>query len=339
MNQGIFLFGIVNGEVSSEQLQESHPDVYVVPSMGYSVIVAQRAALCIGEFDRESLARLLLEHQTTLEALMQSGIQLLPVKLGTFVSSDADVESIIEQGYRVITDMFTETEGACEMEVVAKWRSFPDLLREIAADKEVQELRRVIESRTVLANSDTIEIGKLMKEKIEQKNAAVSERILKRFAARTIGVKQHEVMDDEMLFNAGFLIDNGNIEDFYASIEALDREMENSMNFRIVGPLPCYSFCTIEVREISMAAVDEAREILGVGVSASQEEIRKAFRAKAMFFHPDLARSAGKGNGQKFAVVRDAYVTLTWYGEVLDHALSSPVNGMPEKIFSVRRLN
>jgi hypothetical protein len=339
MNQGIYLYGIAKGEVAHELLAAANPALYAIPALGYSAIVSNRVALGVGELDRESLARLLLEHQKSLEALMKCGVQLIPVKLGTFVFSGADAAGIIENGFNLITALFSETDNACEMEVVVKWSSFPKLLQEIAAGEEVQALKREIDARPQPTKEDAISIGRLMKAKIDERNATVGAELLERLAADASRAKRHEVMDDEMVLNAAFLVLNSQLDAFVASVEELDRQYGDALNFRIVGPLPCYSFSSLEVREITAEAVAEARRLLELDVAAGQEEIRKAFRAKAMATHPDHQEQAGNADGAEFAAFRVAYTTLVEYCDALDNTAAEPHNGLPARFFSVKTLN
>lgn len=50
-------------------------------------------------------------------------------------------------------------------------------------------------------------------------------------------------------------------------------------------------------------------EILGIATSATDDEIRKAYRKKAMQFHPDRCKDVDAT--EKFCQVQDAYETLT----------------------------
>ncbi len=50
-------------------------------------------------------------------------------------------------------------------------------------------------------------------------------------------------------------------------------------------------------------------KILGVSSTASQEEIKKAYRLKAKTFHPDVNNSTNAG--QHFALISEAYDVLT----------------------------
>src|SRR5689334_21549028 len=47
-------------------------------------------------------------------------------------------------------------------------------------------------------------------------------------------------------------------------------------------------------------------DIIGISKSASQEEIKRAYRKKAHEFHPDK----GNGNAEKFKEVNEAYQVL-----------------------------
>ena len=49
-------------------------------------------------------------------------------------------------------------------------------------------------------------------------------------------------------------------------------------------------------------------EVLGVGRSASEDDIRKAYRRLALQFHPD--RNKDVGASEQFKEVKEAYETL-----------------------------
>ena len=58
-----------------------------------------------------------------------------------------------------------------------------------------------------------------------------------------------------------------------------------------------------------MATKRNYYEVLGVPRNASEEEVRKAFRRKAMEYHPDRNKSAGAG--ERFKEVNEAYQVLS----------------------------
>jgi len=337
MNQSLYIYGIAKGERLPSLLEGADSSIFTVPSMGCSAIVSERDGTEVGELDRESLAHLLLHHQKTLEALMDGGVQLIPLKLGTMVATKDDAAALIGDGYGLFSSIFRETEGVHEQEVVARWSRFPDLLQELASEPEVLELRAAIEARGSTSTEDAIALGRLMKEKIERRNAAVAGEVFERLAAEAAASRRHDAMDDEMVLNAAFLVGSGHADAFVEAVEELDRRYAQALDFRIVGPLPCYSFCTVEVRALTPAAVDGARRTLGLGAGAGEEELRQAFRSMAMASHPDRRLSGGTEDGTEFSTVREAYVTLSDYFRALADAAPGRKPGADGRIFSVKK--
>jgi hypothetical protein len=83
------------------------------------------------------------------------------------------------------------------------------------------------------------------------------------------------------------------------------------LNFKLIGPLPCYSFYTIEVLELNPEAVAQANIELGLREETSESEIKKAYLGKAKLFHPDAQK--GNVDEENFNRITKAYHTLLDY--------------------------
>jgi hypothetical protein len=91
-----------------------------------------------------------------------------------------------------------------------------------------------------------------------------------------------------MVLNTAFLIGRSRREEFEQKIEQLNDEFEDKLNFRCVGPLPPYSFYTLEVKKPQFEEVDWARRKLGLKSDfITANEIKKAHRRSALTCHPD----------------------------------------------------
>jgi hypothetical protein len=125
--------------------------------------------------------------------------------------------------------------------------------------------------------------------------------------------KQHELMDDKMVANIAFLIDKTQEKEFYAKIEDLNTEFKELLNFRCVGPLPPYSFYTLEIKKMQFEEIDWARKKLGIlRDCTSRDEIKKAYQRQAFVFHPD--KNPGKpGIENEFGEIKKSYDMLLDY--------------------------
>jgi len=79
-----------------------------------------------------------------------------------------------------------------------------------------------------------------------------------------------------------------------------------------VGPLPPYSFYTLEVKKIRFEDIDRARKRLGLDGFATRDEIKKAYQRLALTSHPD--RNPNKSGIEKeFDEVTKDYRVLWEY--------------------------
>ena len=93
----------------------------------------------------------------------------------------------------------------------------------------------------------------------------------------------------------------------------LNTEFNETLNFRCVGPLPPYSFYTLEIKTVKNEDIDWARKRLGLsGDITSKNEIKKAYQRQALSTHPDRNLNA-PGAGKEFDDVNKAYKILEDY--------------------------
>ena len=118
-------------------------------------------------------------------------------------------------------------------------------------------------------------------------------------------------MNDQMVTNSAFLINRDKKEKFEQIIDQLDEEFNGLLNFKLVGPLPCYSFYTIEVKELNPEHVLQAKKEFGLREEISEPEIKKSYLEKAKLFHPDALEN--NSDEESFNRINKAYRTLLEY--------------------------
>jgi DnaJ domain/Gas vesicle synthesis protein GvpL/GvpF len=90
------------------------------------------------------------------------------------------------------------------------------------------------------------------------------------------------------VLNTAFLLRRSEQENFERTLGDLDNEFAGQVNFRCVGPLPAYSFCTLEIKKPQFEQLDWARQQLGLTNDfVTAEDIKKAHRRTALTCHPD----------------------------------------------------
>jgi hypothetical protein len=315
--KGIYIYGIVPnlyGTNLFRTLEDS--SVYAITCNNISAIVSDRENAFLDFLDREFLGHLLIHHQKTIEELMGKGFNMIiPMKLGTIVRSTSEVQRILTNGYDLILKTFKNIEYLTEIDLAVTWADFSATLHELGNHPEIAALKsEILLNHREMTQLDQVKVGMIMKEKLGEKNKAIELKILEAFTDISEDIKIHDVMNDQMITNSAILIKRSNTGLFNQIIEKLDEKFDGTLNFKIVGPLPCYSFFTLEVKELHPDRIENARTVLGVPEETTEGEIKKAYFAKAGEIHPD--KSPGNNDGEAFDKINKAY------NQMLEYALT-----------------
>jgi hypothetical protein len=300
--------------------------IYTIAYQNISAIVSDKENVSFEFLDREALGHLLVNHQKTIEDLTGKGFNMLiPMRLGTIVNSKEEVFKILANGHDLIVDTLNKIEHLTEIDLAVTWADFPATIKEIASHPEIVAMKEdILKKGDAISQIDQVKIGMLLEEKIKEKNKTVELDILNALSTFCTDIKMHEVMNDQMITNSAFLLKRNKKEKFEEVLDRLDEEYKGMLNFKMVGPLPCYSFYTIEVKELNPEHVSQAKKELGLSEIISEAEIKKAYQEKAKELHPDV--NQGNSTVDHFNRIKKAYQTLLEYLEAAN--LASKVNAI-----------
>jgi len=325
--KAIYIYGIIPNFYGTEMFRSLEKSgIYAIPYQNISAIVSNRESTSLDYSDRETLGHLLVHHQKSIENLVAIGFNmLLPMQLGTIVGSRDGVLKILENGHDIIIETLGKIEHLTEIDLAVTWADFSETIQEIVCDPEILAMKEeILIKGEMIKQVDQVKIGMLIEEKLKEKNTRIELDILDALSEFSIDIKMHEVMNDQMISNSAFLINRSKKEKFEKVIDRLDEVYNGKLNYKLVGPLPCYSFYTIEVKEINLEQVAQAKKELGLSESASESEIKRAWQDKAKEFHPDVSQL--DGSKESFNRIKKAYLTLLEYSEAASHTTKEPVN-------------
>ncbi len=323
----IYIYGVMPNFYSPDMFRTFEDSgIYAIPLQNISAVVSDRDDEDIDYLDRESLGYLLVHHQETIEGLQNKGFNMfIPMKLGTIVSSKEEVVKLLANGHDLIIETLKKVEFLTEIDLAVTWANFGGVIQEVAAHPEIVALREeILNKANALSQLDQVKVGMMIKEKLDKKNKQVELRILDALSSISIDIKTHEVMNDQMITNSAFLLNNNNKDKFEAKIDKLDAEFEDALSFKLVGPLPCYSFYTLEVIVLDPVLVEQAKNDLDLNDETSETEIKKAYLTKAKLFHPDTNQH--NGNQESFNRINKSYHIL------LDYTTAAKQSSKDEKI-------
>jgi hypothetical protein len=289
--EGLYIYGIIpthDGVVQFEKLEDTN--VFIVPFQEVSAIVSKKSIVDYRQLETQPLARLLLDHQKTIEGLMNMGFTtIIPMRIGTFADNTSGVLSILEKGYELFTEIFGKATNLLEINIVASWSDFGQILAEIAVNPQVLEMKEKIENSGIaITESDQLSIGYLVKTKLDERRDEYATKMINALSPFCQTTKQHEVQNDQMVSNTSFLLEQGQLALLEKALNQLDESLNGQLNLKWVGPLPLYSFYTMEVKELYFEEIELAKNELGLNNSTSEKNIQQAYLDKAKLFHPDM---------------------------------------------------
>lgn len=311
MKKGIYVYGVIKtsslqdfGEIG---IGDKGSKVKAAGFKDLVAVVSKSPFMVYDSLAKEKTVKDLVTHQLVIEKVMER-FTVIPVKFGTMVVTIDEVIKFMEKGYFVLRNALRKMEGKIELDVVASWQ-LPKILAAIYRhSKRIKNKQKEITLRGAKATTeDKIALGKLVEQVLKTRKSGYSRLILQTLEKDAEDVCLHDLANDEMVFNAAFLIKAANKERFNKILDKLDQRFEDTLNFRLVGPLPPYSFSTILFKRISQQEVEEAKKTLGLNGELTDKLINHAYRQLAKEYHPDKNASQGQ---LKFDLINSAYKVL-----------------------------
>jgi hypothetical protein len=321
MKNGIYIYGIIKtlepqdfGEIGIGDTAASR--VLTIGVKDIAAVVSRSPLTTYDSLSREMVVKDLATHQLVIEKVMQR-FTILPVKFGTIVETENDVLPFLERGAHLLNNELDKVKGKIEQDVVAWW-DLPKILATLSRQNEQIQARQleIALKGEQASTEEKILLGQLIAQALKSEKARYQQVILQTLKQETVDVCWHEVTGDKMILNTAFLLEKQKEPAFDTAIHSLDQRLENTVNFRVVGPLPPYSFSTIVFKKTDPASVEAAKKTLGLTGDFTERTLRDAYHQLAQKYHPD--KTGGEASAEEFQQIHDAYNTLK---DFIEHGL------------------
>lgn len=323
-NHGIYIYGIINSGMNkfiANYSTEERDKIYGLSYQDISAILDNSRIFDYSNLPKDILMRKLLKHQTIIEEIMNFGYTIIPMKLGTLVSDENEVRDILVKGFTLTKEIFKKIEDKIEIDLVVSLNDLNSILKEIGEDDVIKKLKEeILVNPKEITIENKIKIGTAVKNELDKIKEIVFFEILACLKKYSSDIKTHPLMDDTMIANFAILIEKSKQKDFERKVEALNSEYSEKLNFRSVGPLPPYSFYTLEIKEILNKDLDWATKKLGLKNSRiSKDEVKKAYKSSAFACHHDR-NTYTPDTEKEFDEVNKAYKILNEYCQSCEQA-------------------
>lgn len=293
MQQAKYVYGVIdtNEEKKFGPLEKAKTgEVYTFPYQDIACVVSDYPKSSFDYGTREEVAKKLIGHQAVIEKVMKEHT-VIPIKFGTLLENGDEVKKLLEKGYSGFKDSLEKSDKKIELNVAAVWNDLNSIIKKIGEEDEgIRNFTEEIAKKPAKDTfQDRVKIGNMIKGVLDKKRDELQDEMIEFLMdkAKVNEAKKHERMDDSMILNCAFLLDKDNEGNFDKTLEELDQNYEQKINFRCVGPLPLYSFATYEVKRVSFKEIDEARKMLELGQETTLDEIKEFYRKLAQKYHPD----------------------------------------------------
>jgi hypothetical protein len=285
---------------------------HTVPHRDIAAVVSAWAPTDYAALGRDLLVRELACHQQVVEHVLQR-FRVLPLKFGTTVEGEDRVGTILRLGYDDFRGALDGLKDKVQVELVGTWE-LASVLEDVAREEPIAELKKSIGGDPSPASiPQRVRLGEMVKRSLDRRRGECERAALQRLAPCSLELRRNPLFDDSFVMNLAVLLEKGRLNELDRGLDTLDQELGGRLNLRRVGPLPPYSFSTVEIRPLARPEIDRARKVLGLGRRASVSEIKKAYHQLARRFHPDAQPGRDGGSDERFAEVKEASSLLMSY--------------------------
>jgi len=178
----------------------------------------------------------LLTHETVIEAVMKS-VDIdrcvpLPLQFGLVVEDWEEVQKDLFEGHQEsLQALLSKLVGKREVGIKLFWERDAELNLALAENQDLLQRRAALMGKT-LSLDEAIAIGQGLESALEDRRQHIIDTFLNTLQPFSHEYVEGELLTENMLYNAAFLIDWQREPEFAEAVEALDLKFEQRLRIR-----------------------------------------------------------------------------------------------------------
>lgn len=234
--------------------------VFAIPHEGIAAVVSSTAIEKL-EISRENT----LAHQRVMEAVMDCGHTVLPVRFNTVAedkpdgSADADsriVNHVLMKDKDEFTDLLALFSDRVELGVKGLWTDMNTVFAGIVNDSsEIRLLRkRMLAAGTGRAAGrrsgglpPLARLGELVKKALDARKIAAEAKLLKCLEGSIVDSRKNKTFGDPMFANLALLVEKSRQDDLAAELSTFEAEQAGLVKPKFIGPVPPSNFIELVI--------------------------------------------------------------------------------------------
>lgn len=223
---------------SAARGEYSGPAVSTVPHGELCALVSEMPGEDIS-LRRESA----LAHTQTLQRAFGHG-PVLPLRFGTVVTDAAALTSdVLAPREQELLGQLRALEGLAEMQLKATYLEEP-LLRSILKSSPglARTATRLRNLPAAASHFDRLALGEAITLAVQARRDDDTQRMIGALRDLPLAISLGEPTHERDVMSASFLVSDAKLEEFDSRVETLSQEYGDRMKFKLIGPMPVYSF-------------------------------------------------------------------------------------------------
>lgn len=189
-----------------------------------------------------------LAHEAVIEQAMARGT-VLPIKFGTVAETEeAIIAKVLHERGDDLRRLMAEMRNRVEIGVKVLWsqeRIYADIVQR---DPAIRDLRDRLAGRPAGdARYERVRLGEMVEAALNDRRQEDSEYIMAALSPLATDTRRNDIYGEMMILNAAFLIDQSQVPQFEAAVEAVDHSLGGLVTIKYVGPLPPFNFVDLVI--------------------------------------------------------------------------------------------
>jgi len=233
----LYLYGITRPREVPERLREQK--IFLVEGDERAAVVSE-----LEEGPVEATRRNLLAHADVVEQLHEDAV-VLPARFGYVLESQEGALELV--ALPEIEHLLELHEGTCELTLRGKYEE--SVLAEVGTGADLQPLR---DAYRVSPSVDAgIALGEAVGEALAARRAYDRSLVLDALGPLALDVVVGDPASELAAFDLALLVERGAVESVEKQVEELVSRLSPPLHFRLVGPLPPYSFVRLAMPAVA----------------------------------------------------------------------------------------
>ncbi|MBO0745513.1 MAG: GvpL/GvpF family gas vesicle protein [Candidatus Dormibacteraeota bacterium] len=251
--EGRWIYGVVPAGAQLRQLRGGGgqiPEVWVVESGELGAIVGS-----VPRNDAKATRDQALAHSRVLEAAVADA-PVVPFRFGMIVpGGDEEVSRDLLDAYHdQLAPLLEKLRGVVQMTVKVDYRE-DVLLRDILeGEPEIARLREATRQGPEDAmRNERIRLGELISAAVETRRQRDAAEVVQALEPAAAAAAVDQLEQEYMVLNGAFLVDRERTQEFADAVDRVAQEHISRMQFRLLGPMPAYSFIDLQQQQAARA--------------------------------------------------------------------------------------